>query len=172
MLGVRWVCICLYIAAVSKTFFAPGTELISLSIALRGVSTRKHSPLATTVAVLRRPAIRPISPKNEPFFSSTTSFSSSGLICTLTRPSTIEKTLFVYSFLSKITSPACLRWITLSIMNSRNCSADICDRSGTFSCISLKRSLTFLPGRAANFSSNSGSSAGGISFPEIVSTTS
>ena len=73
-------------AACANVCSTEETELLSLSMVRRGDSNNTQSVAATTVAVRRRPWIRPISQKNSPDLNRTRSLSSSWLIKISTSP--------------------------------------------------------------------------------------
>lgn len=67
------------------------TELMSLFIERRGVSIKMQRSPAVTVALRRRPEMRPISPKKSPFVKATCLEASFGSTWISTPPRTSEK---------------------------------------------------------------------------------
>ena len=89
--------------------FTPGTDAISLSVALRGISKSVVGSSARTVAVRRRPEIRPNSPNMFPSSMGTVLRLSFGSISTRTEPSTMANIDEPISLRLTIMSPRFLK---------------------------------------------------------------
>ena len=154
--------------------FAPGTAAISLSAALRDISTRMASAPTRMVAPRLRPLIRPTSPKMEPVGMGTVRVVSFASTSTSTCPSAMAKSEEPGALRSKTTSPARQKRTSLSSRNSRSWSGETSSKIATRLRMNSSHASTLRPpGKSANLCTSNFSSTGFKSvLPAINSTTS